>query len=302
MTASGFVLFTLGLLAELVFLYEGSSAGRKVAEGGVQSFVDRTMSAPRQLIGIMVVIAGLVIGLLELLKVGSTLVYIDTPLVGIIFVVLGVFVFFAALASPLFLPMVNEQSILLVQLLVLVNTLWGGARVDWLPLSILVAVPALISVVLVIWRRSFPAWAKALLYLWYLLSLMIGPFQSGEAGFFRKVDFTLTEAGSFGVVFIFLIIHGLFAVRFFLMVSSMLLPRNRVFIRQLMPCLFSDEQVPMLRFGLVALLVAGLLAANQWLGLVDRSMAMSLGMLVGVQLMSRRPPQHWDAVPTLRGR
>lgn len=292
MTLSGFVLFMLGLLAELVLLFEGSSPGLAAADRGARSLIDRTLGPSRQVIAILAVIAGLLIGLFELLRVGGVLVYIDSPVVGFIFVVLGVAVFFAAMMADLFLPVVNEQSILIVQALVLVSALWGGGRLDWLPLAILAGIPALVSLGLVLWRWSFPPWAKALLYLWYLLSLMIPPFQSGQAGFFRAARLTWSESLSFGMLFIFLIIHGLFAARFFLMVSSLLYPRNYKWIRQIMPRLFSDEQVSMPRFGLAALLVAGLLLLNQWLGLLERSTAVSLAMLLAVQVLSRRsPPQ-----------
>jgi hypothetical protein len=205
------------------------------------------------------------VGLFTLLGIDQVKVYINTPGINFIFYALGFFVVVAAFFGTIFLPPVNEQSILAVQALILLNALAGGV-VDWIPMAALTAVPALVCLALLIWPRSFAPEVKAVLYLWYLLSLLAMPFQSGQAAYFRAPLLTWFEAWVFGGLFIFMILHGLFAVRFFLLTSSLILPRNRPAIAPLMARLFSDEQASLPRFALVMALSAGLVLANQGRG------------------------------------
>jgi hypothetical protein len=78
-------------------------------------------------------------------------------------------------------------------------------------------------------------------------------------------------------------------MRFFLIVSSLLRLRNRRLAAQAMPRLFSDEPLPALRFVLVSAGVAALLLANHAFGWLEPAMALSFGLLAGVQLMN--PPR-----------
>ncbi len=292
MPLTDFTLFFYGILCELILLYEGANGSQSVRLGVEpplisQPLLARTMSPGRMLMIALGAAAAALVGIFQLTGIGQMKVFIDTPVINLLFIGLGLFVFAAAFAVRLFLPPINEQAILAVQVLILLYAATGG-MVDWIPLAALTVVPALVSLVLVIWRKPFPPLAKAALYLWYLLSLLAMPFQSGQMAYFRQSNLSWFESWTFGALFIFMIIHSMFAVRFFLIVSSMLLPRNRPAIAMLMPYLFSDEQVSLLSFGLVIGLTAALLFANQRLGLVAPPIALGLCVMLVTQILGRR--------------
>jgi hypothetical protein len=306
MALTAFVFFLLGIFAELVFLYE-SAHGRRIIttrpdesrdslraaiEGGHRPFVHSLLAAgdlrpARDLLAGAALLAALLAGVFEWAGIGAEKVSIDTPGVSLIFILLGLGLLAAALAANLFLPRVNEAVILVVQGTVLLGFLWTGEPVEWLPLVALGAAPALVTLALLACRLPLPPQAKALIYLWYLVTLLMGPFQSGQAALFQESEPSWTEAISLGMVFIFLLVHGLFAVRFFLIVSSMILPRNHCLVARLMLHLFADEQVSLPRFSLAAIVVAGLLFANRYLGIMPQPFAVSFGTLLGVHLMTR---------------
>lgn len=298
MTLFSFVFFLFGILSEIIFLLEAASphifrmevAGKAEQEKaglGKQTTGIAHFNRPAMLlIAGLAVLAALVAGLLELFGAGGVLVYIDSPVISFIFVLLGLFVLAAALLAKSFLPPVNEQSILVALCLVLVSALWGERSLIWLPGWLLTVVPAVVALALLIWRRGFSPLLKAVLYLWYLLSLMVIPFQSGEVAFFHQLEFNILESYSYGILLVFLLVHCLFAVRFFLIASSILVPRNRRWVSQIMPQLFTDEQVPLTRFLPVVALIAILLLVNQYLGLLTKPAVISLCMVLGVQLLS----------------
>ena len=279
MSVQAFAFFTFGILAELLLL-------------AINWLANFSRSNIRRRVYIL--IAGLAAAaaflafLVEQLGTANVRVYLDTPLVSFIFILLGVFVFFAALAANLFVPVINEQTILVVQLLVLYYIFNGGSSVPFMPLALLAGVPAVVSLGLIFWRQRLPAVLKAPLYLWYLLTLMIIPFQSNQVAYFRRSDLTLLEGAAFGALLVFLIIHGLFAVRFFLITSSLILPRNRPQVAAIMPALFSDEQVPIGRLVVAVALMAALILLNRALQLLPEDILLSLGMLFAVQFLSQR--------------
>lgn len=286
-----FVFFFYGILAEIALLFEGAHPEARHSGPLLPSIplVGRVFSPIRQVVLALGGLAGLLAALFTLSGVGEKTVYIDTPVINLFFIALGLFVVAAAFMVILFLPPVNEQSILAVQVLILLNALAGG-RVDWIPLAALTAVPALVSLALLFWRRTFHPIAKALLYLWYLLSLLAMPFQSGQMAYFRAQELAWFESWAFGGLFIFMILHGLFAVRFFLIVSSLILPRNRPAVAPLMVKLFSDEHASPLRFTLVMVVTAGLVLLNQAAGLVAQPVMLGLCVMIVSQVLVRRSP------------
>lgn len=290
-----FTLFLYGILSEIALLYEAArppvSAGLPVSGAppplGAPPIMARVFSPARALVMLMGPVAAALVGLFALLGIDQVKVYIDTPGINFIFYGLGFFVLAAAFVGVTFLPPVNEQSILAVQALILLNALAGGV-VDWIPMAALTAVPALVCLGLLVWPRSFAPEVKAVLYLWYLLSLLAMPFQSGQAAYFRAPLLTWFEAWVFGGLFIFMILHGLFAVRFFLLASSLILPRNRPAIAPLMARLFSDEQASLPRFALVMALSAGLVLFNKAAGLVAQPVMLGLCVMIVTQVLGRR--------------
>lgn len=292
MTLDGFVLFTLGALVEWTFLLAINTRLDPVLLPGAHLY--ERMFTPTRMVAIFLgVIALCFIGLFELLGIGRALVYIDTPGIGLVWGVLALGVVASALFVSKFLPLVNEQSILLVQVLVLAGALWGGEPVAWLPDAAVTVVPVGVSLALVIWRGAFHPSVKAILYFWYLVSLLVGPFQSGETGLFQLTDLSWPESYSFGMLSVFLLLNILMALRFGLIVLSMIRPRNRAMVAASMPYLFTDRQVSMPRYLLVVLLISALLIVNQSTQVLDRGVAFSLCSLIGVQLLSQelQPPR-----------
>lgn len=287
MTLQVFILFAFGMLAELILLGQ-YRLDRPPLMSGTSPLLARLQQPSRMLIVALALFAGLCLLIARLTGSAEMRVYIDTPIINILFIFLGVFVFFAAMAANIFLPLVNEQTILVVQGLVLYYAFSGGSAVAFMPLAVLASVPALVSLGLILWRRPVPASFKALLYLWYLLTLMVIPFQSNQVAYFRRNDLTLLEGAFFGSLLVFLIIHGLFTVRFFLITSSLVLPRNRALVERVMPLLFSDEQVPLGRLAFTTGLLAALILINRALGLLPEGAILSLGVMFAVQFLSQR--------------
>jgi hypothetical protein len=284
MSISCFILYVLGALVEIIFLYTAVN-GEPPFKG--HSWLDRVFTPSRSVIALLSVAALFLVGIFELSGIGKSLVYIDTPLVSFILGLLAVGLLGVAMLAGLFLPIVNEQSILLTQVLVLASAWWGGDPVDWLPPGAVTVFPAILILLLALIPRGIPSSLKAILYFWYLLSLLAIPFQSGEVRIIQQDSLSWAEGFSLGMLSVFLLLHGLLAVRFFLITSSLLRPRNRALAAENMPRLFSDEQVPVLRFAGVFLIIAALLAANHYTHLLVRPMALSLCSLLGVQLLSR---------------
>jgi hypothetical protein len=225
-----------------------------------------------------------IIALLELLGWGGQEVSMSDGWVGMIFVAYGVFIFFAGIMGNI-LPRVNETSILSVQILVTLG-LWANATAlnPWLVI-LLVVLPALVMAFLVMKRTALNHIAKALVYFWYLLCLIVLIYENGSLDYFSKPDLTILEGFTYGTVFTFLILHALFSIRFFLITSSLIVPRNRPYVNYLMPHLFSDEQIAphsfLLLFGIVLLV----LLLNTWLQLVSQTMLLNVSVVVCVQFL-----------------
>ncbi len=282
MSLNAFFFFAAGILSELLLLMDSARPAK--VQWRTHLFA-HSWSPAQILTAVMLGVAGTLAGICKLTGVGEMLVYINTPVINMFFVALGVAVFFAAIASNLFLPPANEQSILLVQCLLLAGNLWGRNNLAWLPAWLPVVIPAALCVLLAAWRRAFPGWLKVMIYTWYLFTLLITPFQSGETIYFHMREFTFIEAYSFGFLFIFLIVHGLFAARFLLIVPSSIVPRNRPLIGAAMARVFSDEQVPLRRFLVAGGLATAVLLGNEVIHVIDRPVALSLGMLIAVQVL-----------------
>jgi hypothetical protein len=115
-------------------------------------------------------------------------------------------------------------------------------------------------------------------------------YQNSYGMFFRpRSELRLTSLDYFigGTTGIFLLLHSIFLVRFFLMLSANLLPQNRYLIAQAMPQLFSDEQMPRYEFLGLLLLVVIILLLNRQLGLAPNLNLSSLLILLVVHFMDR---------------
>jgi hypothetical protein len=238
---------------------------------------------------LLVAAAALLLGILSLAGVAGVMVSLSDAPIGWIFVVLGVFVLGFGVVADGLLPRVSEKSILVTQLLVIFNELLAirsGDSVTLFPLVwfLVLGLPAGVMLYLAFNPRPVAPLLKTLLYLWYLASLLVLSFQNGAAAFFESSILYPQTAFAFGATFIFLLLHGLFAIRFFLIASSTLLPRNRPPVRRVMQRLFADDQISPRRFTLFALGIAAVLALNAWLLLFPRAVLLNLVVIASVQL------------------
>lgn len=206
-------------------------------------------------------------------------------------VLAGLFLLGAGLWYHKFLPRINEQTLVVVTAIVLLS-LYGQIQLDWQWLAAL-ALPLLAIFILALTKHSLPPALKSLFYFWYLMCLLamayLGTFDllfNPDTGYL-ETSFDHFVAGAAGFFFL---LHCVFLVRFFLMLTANLLPWNRYLIALAMPQLFGDEQMPRRRFVVILLVVLAILYANQQFGFVTDIHLASLLILFVVHFMDRAAP------------
>jgi hypothetical protein len=279
MSIEALIFFWVGALLETGLLWSQAKRGgfsRLVAQFVTPKF--SVYAALVLVIGMLGYLAARLSGVLAL-KVS-----LDDGWVMGMFVILALFLLAAGVIGDGLLPRVNERSILTVQVLVLLLALMEFRQTDWLWLGLLVGIPLAGSLVLLFTRQSLGAPLKACVYLGYLFALLYLSYQTASWAVFSAAELSGVAGLAFGSLCVFLGLHSLFALRFFLIVSSLILPRNRPAIGPMMRRLFSDEQVPPWRFGLFALAAAALLAANAFARVLSTPVLISLLVLLSSQL------------------
>jgi hypothetical protein len=201
----------------------------------------------------------------------------DDGWVFLIFVLLGLFLLFAGIFATSFLPRVSERSILIVQFMILVDLFLNRTEIQ--PLIIIVcAILTILGILGLIFTRTspFPLF-KVFLYFWFLVLLVVQVFLSGDLSYFTQINIGLLESFTFGAVFFFIILHCLILVRFFMIITSLILPRNRRLAVQAIQFIFYDDQTSPLSFFLFMLLSAAVVylinryqlpMAKLWINLV----------------------------------
>jgi hypothetical protein len=293
MTLINFILFLVGAISEYLLLIENAypegidyTSSSRLKSWFIYIMYNNMSKFMALALGglALIIIAGL-----SVMGWGEIRVYINSPLVSILFLVIAIAILIAALLPAYFVPPINEQTILITQALVLLGAFWQRQSISWLPAAVITVVPGLVGLVLLVWKKTFSLPLKVVLYFWYLCSLMILPFQSGQMGLFNSHDFTWLEALSFGYVFVFIFIHGFLAMRFLLLIGALVLPRNRALLNDIMPLRFKDEQVSVVRFSLVAGLALSVLWINQQIGWVETNIATAFVTLASIQILNWRP-------------
>jgi hypothetical protein len=173
--------------------------------------------------------------------------------------IIFVFILFSALAGDKLLPRVNEQQMLVIHLVVGINLLINSevSLPNWALVLLLIPTAALIFQG--IWSRALPTLQRAFFYLWYLITLVALAFQNGGLTYFEMVEISVTEIFIFGSLLVFLGMHMLVAMRFVLIISSLIFPRNRPLLKIMMPHLVHDEQLSIPGLLLILGLAAGVL-------------------------------------------
>jgi hypothetical protein len=285
MTLEVFVLFLLGMALEVVWMWEAAHA--RAQEKTVTASVAQMLPDTWIIQAGLVLLAGAAFGLVHLLGIDQVYTSLDDGPVFLLFTLIGLFILLAGIFGSHLMPPINERSVLSAQLLLVAGILTGAVQMPSNVLWFLGTFMLILSLFLLLYRRSLPPILKALVYAWYLALLLGLSVMNGDAALFSARDLNLTSGFTFGVVFIFLLLHALFFIRFFLIVCSLILPRNRKFIGYLMPRLFSDEQAHPLPFVLITLgLTAAVWLNSRW-NLLPNTLFISLCVLVSMQWQAR---------------
>jgi hypothetical protein len=285
MTLEVFVLFLLGMALEVVWMWEAAhaQAQKKVEMAFVAQMLPDTWIIQAGLI----MLAGAAFGGLHLLGIDQVYTSLDDGPVFLLFTLIGLFILIEGIFGSHLMPPINERSVLSTQLLVAAGMLTGAMQLPSTVLWALGIFMLLISLILLLQRQSLPPIRKALVYAWYLALLLGLSVMNGDVALFSARNLNLTSGFAFGLVFIFLLLHALFFIRFFLIVCSLILPRNRKFIGYMMPRLFNDEQVQPLPFMLITLGLTAAVWINSHLNLLPNALFISLCVLVSIQWQAR---------------
>lgn len=316
MRIQSFVAFCLGMAVEILLLWEracedawtrgtkrGSiyvktllcrerARGARSADDG-SNVVGPAFSREREIMGVLFVGAALIIGIIELLGPAAYEISMGESITDVIFILLGLALFYYGVVDPFLLPHVNEQTVLVVHITMTLGLLLNSQF--YMPVWGYVALlgfPTLALAYLGLTKRVPSPVIKALVYLWYLIELLALTLQNDFTSIIqqRTVTPSLTEDFVTGATAIFLLLHSLFLVRFFLMTSSLIVPRNRRYMDIVMPQLFTDEQLPV--WQLLALLgaVVLVLSLNSLFALAPNTVVLNVLVLAIAQGLPRLMP------------
>lgn len=285
MTLEVFVLFLLGMALEVVWMWKAAHA--QAQEKTVTASVAQMLSDNWIIQAGLVLLAGAAFGGVHLLGIDQVYTSLDDGPVFLLFTLIGLFILIEGLFGSHLMPPINERSVLSTQLLVAAGMLTGAMQLPSTVLWALGIFMLLLSLFLLLQRQSLPPIRKALVYAWYLALLLGLSVMNGDVVLFSAHSLNFTSGFAFGVVFIFLLLHALFFIRFFLIVCSLILPRNRKFIGYMMPRLFNDEQVQPLPFMLITLGLTAAVWINSRLNLLPNALFISLCVLVSIQWQVR---------------
>lgn len=286
MSLQAFIALCLGFVVEILVLWEQASLD-DADQDPVRWRFGSGMAVSRQqfLIAVAFTVALILTGLVRLVGWASHDVYMGQMIIDAIFVALGLFAIYYGVFNPILLPKINEQVVLSVHTTVVVNYLLGAPGPLDAPYAVGLGVVTLGLLGVSLTQRRLPPLLKALLYLWYLISLLAMTLQNDFAALTEPAStpIPLTEAFVTGAAGIFLIMHGLFLVRFFLISSSLILPANRRYIGLAMPELFSDRQGPRWHAIAVPAVVVGVLWLNATFDVAPDASAANVLILAIVQ-------------------
>ncbi len=277
-----------GIIVEILLLWETSNRQRNIAIP--PGFIAPGVSRFQEAIALVVLAAWTLILPLEFFNPQFGYAFMDSVLQATM-VPAGLFLVFAGLWYHRFLPRINEQTLVVVTAIVLLS-LYGQIQLDWQWLAAL-ALPLLAIFILALTKHTLPPALKSLFYFWYLMCLLVmaylGAFDllfNPDTGFL-ETSFDNFIAGAAGLFFL---LHCVFLVRFFLMLTANLLPWNRYLIDLAMPQLFGDEQMPRRNFVVILLVIMAVIWLNLQYGFVPDFNLASLLILLVVHFMDRALP------------
>jgi hypothetical protein len=274
-----------GIIVEILLLWETCDQQKNVqpAPGIIAPGISRL----QEIIALTVLLSWTLIALAEFFDPQLSL----TVLGGIqdaIMLPAFAFLFVYGMVVPKLLPRVNEQTIVVITAIVLLS-LVGRVELAWYWLTAL-AVPIVAIFLMALTTFIMPPLFKSLHYFWYLICLFTMAYQSNFDLFFNsasadpQTSFDYFIAGAAGI---FLLLHSIFLVRFFLMLTANIRKKNRYLIQLAMPQLFGDEQLPRYKFLVILLLVVIVLWTNRQFGFAPDLSLSSLLILFAVHFMDR---------------
>jgi hypothetical protein len=269
-----------GIIIEILLLWETSDRQKNVG------IVTPGLSRLQEIIALTLLVSWSLIALAEFFKPALNLTLLGS-LQSAIMLPLFMFLVVYGMVAPKLLPRINEQTIVVITAVIAI-TLVRRSDLTWYAWAALL-LPLAGIVLLALTNRLLSPAMKSLFYFWYLICLFLMAYQSNFDLFFNAPTETQTTLDYFisGASGIFLLLHSIFLVRFFLMLSANILPKNRYLIRQTMPQLFSDEQMPRYKFIVILLLVVIVLWANRQIGFVSDLSFSNLLILFIVHFMDR---------------
>jgi hypothetical protein len=285
MTLAETLAITTGIVFEVLLLLEGAQARQKTSQphGIVMPFLSRLQEWTL----IFLIGAWILIWNVSVFPFQPSPEIIDS-LSGMVMFAAFSFLFVFGLVDPRMLPRVNEQSILVTNLVILPALPGWFEQNLWL--TALVLLPTVALAVLVAFPRILPPTLKAFVYFWYLGCLLVVTMQSNfDLLFTSNTTMNLFDQFIAGQSGLFLLLNALFLVRFFLMLSALVLPANRHYIPAAMPQLFNDEQISTRTFFLLVGLVLSVLIANHLTGLAAPATLTNLLILVTIHGLDRSP-------------
>ncbi len=274
-----------GILVEILLLWETSERQKNVLSA--PGILSRRLSRWQEIIALTLAVSWALILLAEWWQPTLSLGVLGAIQGAIMFVSFS-FLFVFGMVIPKLLPRINEQTIVTVTAIIAISLVrWDELEwYLWLALLIPLAGMAWQSLTTIV----IPVALKSVLYFWYLVCLFLMAYQSNFDLFFKSAsELELTSIDYFigGAAGIFLLLHSIFLVRFFLMLTALILPQNRYLLELAMPQLFSDEQISRTKFLVILLLAALLVWLNRQAGIVPDLSLASLLILFVVHFIDR---------------
>lgn len=230
-------MFILGNIIEALFLWLNHQKNKKGLDGAIQELKKR-----KQIHYILVAELVLILyTLVSSLITGAPLLGKGYAIVAC-FLYLIPFIMFHGLASVDLVPTVNIQSIFSINLVVVLFLATQGSIgiLFWIAMGINLLIFALLRL------NHLHYMVKSLLYLWYLALVIYVMWDN--IYLFESQTLTLGQAFLLGISFVFFGIHGIMAVRFFVLTAATILPYNRPPLKPLANYLISDEKLSLTTF------------------------------------------------------
>lgn len=285
MKLTNFIAFLLGMVVEGLLLWEAAREQTAATEEN-QIIAAPFLSRERLLMLGLTLLAGILIGLLMLTGWEQTVVFIDTPVVALLFILLILGLLYYGLIAPRLLPRINEEAALSIHISVALSLLLTRpADAPWWPYALGLGLPWVLLLGVTLPQKPLAPLVKAFIYLWYLINLLALTLQTDFSVINEPAStpMTLGEAFVLGAGGLFLLLHSLFFIRFALMTSSLINPQGRKLMQQVIPKLYSDEQLPLIRVFLLQAVAVILLILNARLNLIPDLSAVTLVVMAFAQ-------------------